>query len=251
MKLKQLALPVILVSTISLYGFSFNDIKKGVGVAATLGKSLTITNEQLISEAKLSAKAMDKQARVAPASSKYTKRLKRLTKNLKSYDGLTFNYKVYLSKEVNAFAMPDGTIRVYSGLMDKMNDDELMAVIGHEIGHVKYQHSLNQYKKAYTAKAAAQGVAAFGGDTASKLAGEYGGIGLKFLDAQFSQGDELQSDAYGVQLLHSQGRDPYAAASAQKKLQALGGGSGGIFSSHPPSSTRIQKATAAADALKK
>lgn len=251
MKLKTLALPLVLASSVSLYGFSFSDIQKGISVAATLGKGLTITNEQLVSESKMSARAMDAEARIAPRNSKYTKRLNRLTKNLQSYDGLTFNYKVYLSDDVNAFAMPDGTIRVYSGLMDRMNDDELMAVIGHEIGHVKHQHTLNQYKKAYTAKAAAQGIAAFGGDTASKLAGEYGGIGLQFLDAQFSQTDELESDAYGVHFLHNQGRDPYAAASAQRKLQELGGGSGGLFSSHPPSSTRITKATEAADALKK
>lgn len=246
---KQLALPLALATTLGLAGCSANELNAGLGIAGNLFKGFSITNEQLAAEARLSAKAMDKKSKVASSKSKYTRRLKRLTKKLRNYDGMQFNYKVYLSKQVNAFAMPDGTIRVYSGLMDIMNDNELLAVIGHEIGHVKYQHSLNQYKKAYVAKAAKQGIAAYGGSTASALAGSYGDIGLQFLNAQFSQGDELQSDSYGVGVLHKLGKDPYAAASAQKKLQSLGGGSGSLFSSHPPSATRIKKAIAAADKI--
>jgi putative metalloprotease len=50
------------------------------------------------------------------------------------------NYKVYMAKDVNAFAMANGCIRVYSGLMDMMNDNEVEAVIGHEMGHVALGH---------------------------------------------------------------------------------------------------------------
>jgi putative metalloprotease len=50
------------------------------------------------------------------------------------------NYKVYETKDVNAFAMANGCIRVYSGLMDMMNDNEVEAVIGHEMGHVALGH---------------------------------------------------------------------------------------------------------------
>lgn len=249
--IKKTLAPVALATAITLVGCSANEISAGIGIAGSLFKGFSITNEQLASEARLSAKSLDSEYKVASRKSKYTRRLKKLTKNLRQYDRLTLNYKVYLSKEINAFAMPDGTVRVYSGLMDIMSDDELVAVIGHEIGHVKYQHSLNQYKKAYIARAAAQGVAAYGGSTASALAGSYGDIGLKFLGAQFSQNDELQSDVYGVKLLHKLGRNPYAAADAQRKLQAQGGGSGGFFSSHPSSAARIKKAVAAADAIAK
>lgn len=250
-KQRKKLLPLALCASLALAGCSANELNAGIGIAGNLFKGFSITNEQLASEARLSAKAMDKKQRVASSKSKYTRRLNKLTKNLRHYDGLNLNYKVYLSKEVNAFAMPDGTVRVYSGLMDMMNDDELLSVIGHEIAHVKNQHSLNQYKKAYIAKAAAQGVAAYGGNTASALAGSYGNIGLAFLDARFSQSDELESDAYGVALLHKQGRNPHASASALKKLKSLGGGGGGFFSSHPASSTRIEQATKLANQLAK
>jgi putative metalloprotease len=198
-----------------------------------------------VAESKLSAQEMDSQAPVAPDTNPYAIRLNKLTANLTTYDGLTLNYKVYLADDINAFAMPDGTVRVYAGLMDLMNDDEVVAVIGHEIGHVANEHSLYQYKKAYMAKATKQGLSAAGGTT-GLIAGAYGDIGEQYLNAQFSQSDELESDNYGVILLHKLGRDPYAAVTAQQKLQKLGG-SDSVFSSHPPSQKRVDLAREAAD----
>jgi len=84
---------------------------------------------------------LDKRNRVASPNSKYSKRLRKLTKGFKSVNGQPLNFKVYQSKEVNAFATPDGSIRVYTGLMDKMSDNELVFVIGHEIGHIVEGHS--------------------------------------------------------------------------------------------------------------
>ncbi len=237
----------ICILAINLSACTQSQINQSVTASGSLMEGLTVSKEQLISEAKLSAEEMDKQNPVAPANSTYSKRLENLTKNLKSYDGLQLNYKVYLVDEINAFAMPDGTVRVYSGLMDLMNDDEVLAVIGHEIGHVANEHSLNQYKKAYLAKAAKEGLTAAGG-TVGGIAGAYGDIGEAYLNAQFSQSDELESDAYGVKVLHEAGHDPYAAAAAQEKLQKLGG-TDSVFSSHPPSQKRVDLAREAADQI--
>ena len=52
-------------------------------------------------------------------------------------DGIPLNFKVYDVIDVNAFACPDGSVRVFSSLMDIMDDDELLGVIGHEIGHCR------------------------------------------------------------------------------------------------------------------
>jgi putative metalloprotease len=224
---------------------SSNQLSSSLGAAGSLVKGLTVTKQDLVASARLSAEEMDKEAKVASSGSKYTKRLNRLTKNLRTYDDMKLNYKVYLSKDVNAFAMPDGTVRVYSGLMNLMNDDELMAVIGHEIGHVALEHSLAQYRKQYITNAARLGLAA-SGEKAAIVTSAFGDLGEEFVNAQFSQADELEADAYGVKVLKKLKRNPYAAVSAQKKLQKLGA-SGGLLSSHPSSETRIAKATEAAD----
>ena len=70
----------------------------------------------------------DKQNKVAPAGNKYAVRLAKLTDGLTSVDGVPLNFKEYLTNDVNAFACDDGSVRVYSGLMDRMNDDEVLGV---------------------------------------------------------------------------------------------------------------------------
>jgi len=252
MNLKKYLFSLACVSALFFTGcISTQQINDGLGAATSLYKGVSITDEQLIAESKISAKAMDKESKVAPSNNKYTKRLNKLTKSMKKYDGMSLNFKVYLAGDVNAFAMPDGTVRVYSGLMDLMNDDEVLAVIGHEIGHVALKHSLNQYRKAYLLLATKQGVSAYGG-TAGALAGSsYGDIAESFLNAQFSQSDELEADSYGVTVLHKIGRDPYAAVTAQERLQEIGGGADSVFSSHPPSQKRIDRAREAADKITK
>lgn len=248
--MKKITTVMALSAALFMAGCTANQIGAGINIAANLAQGYSISNEQLAVEAGRSAQAMDNKHSIAPAHNAYAKRLNRLTAGLQRFDGIAFNYKVYLSDKINAFAMPDGTVRVFSGLMDIMNDDELLAVIGHEIGHVKHQHALQQFRKAYVAKAAAMGLAAYGGSTVSALTGAYGQIGLQAVSAKFSRKDELEADEYGVVFLKRIGRNPYAAVSAQKKLQQKGGGGGGMFSSHPSSAERIERTTAAANRLK-
>lgn len=70
---------------------------------------------------------------LAPSDSTYTQRLNKIASALgDNINGQPVNYKVYMAKDVNAFAMANGCIRVYSGLMDMMTDNEVEAVIGHE-----------------------------------------------------------------------------------------------------------------------
>ena len=66
---------------------------------------------------------------IAPENSEYAVRLTKLTEGLNDIDGTPLNFKVYITNEVNAFACADGSVRVYSGLMDLMNDEEVLGVI--------------------------------------------------------------------------------------------------------------------------
>ena len=226
--------------TFGLSGCVSNDNGQFVNAGLTAIKGVTLTKSELQAEASLAAKQMDAENKLAPASNAYSKRLAKLTQNLRSVDGTPLNFQVYLSDEINAFAMPDGTVRVYSGLMDVMKDDELIAVIGHEIGHIKYEHSLGQFKNAYLTTAARQAAVAVGGTVGALAASEYADIGAQFMQAQFSQKDELQSDVYGIEVLCQQGMDPYAAMRAQQVLMKHSGSGGGLFSSHPSTHKRIE-----------
>ena len=99
-------------------------------------KAITLSDKDVLAIASKSADVWDRKNRVAPPDNEYSIRLNRIISQ-KFQDGdMAFNYGVYISPEVNAFAMADGSIRIFSGLMEMLNDGELRFVIGHEMGHV-------------------------------------------------------------------------------------------------------------------
>ena len=151
-----------------------------------------------------------------------------------------FNYKVYLSPEVNVFAMADGTIRIHSQLMDMMDDGELRFVIGHEMGHVVKKHIRKKIMLAYAGSALRKGIA-----SQENLAGDIsrsalGGFVETLLNAQFSQKEEREADDYGLTFLKNKGYDTKSAISALRKLAILGNNHT-FLSSHPAPGKRADR----------
>lgn len=80
---------------------------------------------------------MDNNNALAAEDSEYYTRLAGLVSpKYITVDGVSFNYKVYENPEVNMIGTADGSIRVYTGMMDALNDDELLAIISVQIGHI-------------------------------------------------------------------------------------------------------------------
>ena len=153
---------------------------------------------------------------------------------------MKFNYGVYVSPEVNAFAMGNGTIRIYSGLMDLLDDGELRFVIGHEMGHVVKKHIRKKIQLAYAASALRKGIASqnnTAGDVARSL---LGGIAESLMNAQFSQLEEKEADDYGLVFLKQEKLEPQDAVSALKKIAMLGK-TNSFFSSHPDPDKRAER----------
>lgn len=219
------------------------DVGRAVDAATDLGKAASLSEEEVKAIAKQFISHSDRTNRVAAPGSTYAARLERLTAKHRAEDGLSLDFKVYLSPQVNAFATADGSIRVYSGLMDMMSDAELRSVIGHEIGHVKLKHIDRATRVAYATSALRKGVASTGTVAAVLAESQIGGAFEKFLDAQFSQSQELDSDSYGLQFMLRHGYEPGAAISALRKLGATSEDSSlyeELLSSHPVSTTRVE-----------
>jgi putative metalloprotease len=85
-----------------------------LGAATDATKAATLTDQQVRDYASQMAKYADKQAVIAPAGNPYATRLTTLTSGLTEDAGLKLNYKVYMVKQVKAFAMADGTCRAAS-----------------------------------------------------------------------------------------------------------------------------------------
>lgn len=139
----------------------------------------------------------DRQNKVAPENNPYTVRLRKLTSGLNSVDGVPLNFKVYLTNDVNAFACADGSVRVYSGLMDRMTDDEVLGVIGHEIGHVAHKDTRKAFQQALLQSAVLDGIGSTSATAAALTNSQLSQIGQSLLSARYSQKQESNADDYG------------------------------------------------------
>ncbi len=110
---------------------------KTIGAVQNGAKALTFSNADAVKLSKEGVVWMDAHNPVAAATDPYAIRLEKIFGKHKNEDGLALNYKVYLVKDINAFACADDSLRVFSSLMDILTDDEILAVVGHEIGHVR------------------------------------------------------------------------------------------------------------------
>ena len=221
-------------------GCEDTDLNLALQAGADALKAVTLTHKQVALMAQKASNESDRQHHVAPTTHPQAQRLTRLAGQVDRFEGISFNFKVYLSDKVNAFAMADGTIRMYSGLMDMMNDDELKFVIGHEIGHVVKQHVQKKIRLAYAASAVRKGAASQRGvigDLARSALGEFVQL---LLNAQFSQEEERQADDFGLTYLKKKQGNPSAAVSALEKLATLGS-SHSFLSSHPAPDIRAKR----------
>ena len=218
------------------------DVGKALGAATDAAKAATLTDDEVRKYASQMAALSDKQAKIAPAGDKYAQRLGVITTGMTEDQGLKLNYKVYLTKEVNAFAMADGTIRFYSGLMDMMTDDELRYVIGHEMGHIKNGHTKKRMQTALAASAAQKGVAASGTRAAVLADSQVGDLIVQVVRAQHSQGNEREADDYAMGFMSKRKYDRKACVTALEKLVKLSGGSEASWlSTHPSPKERADR----------
>ncbi len=232
-----LALGVSAVGPVSAF-----DLGRALNAAKSLTDAATISDQDISAYFSQMAKESDKEHQIAAAGSKYGKRLVTLTQGLGAYDGLKLNFKVYQTPEVNAFAMGDGTVRVFSGLLDMMSDDEVRYVIGHEIGHVKAGHSKKRMQMALTAGGLREAVAASGSKAGTLADSQLGDLFQKVVLAQHSQSNENEADDYAMAFMKNRKYDPKATVSALEKIDKLSGGSGASWlSTHPAPAERAQR----------
>jgi metalloprotease len=195
-------------------------------------KAATLTDKEILELAVQSAQYSDGKSRIAPSENKHAARLQRLVGDYLQDGSIRFNYAVYLSPEVNAFAMADGTIRVYSGLMEMLTDGELRFVIGHEMGHVAKNHIRERIQLGYAASAIRKGIASQTGVVGDMARSALGDLAQALMNAQFSQLEEKEADDYGIGFLKRESFQPRDAVGALRKIATLGGNHS-FLSSHP------------------
>ena len=158
-------------------------------------------------------------------------------------DAKSWPWEVHVisTDEVNAWCMPHGKMAVYTGLIQKLNitDDELAAVMGHEISHALREHTREQISQQMGTQAViGLAGALFGlGETAQNLGGMVANVTLNLPK---SRTDETEADRMGVELAARAGYDPRAALSLWQKMEKVGGSQPPQWlSTHPSNETRL------------
>lgn len=159
-------------------------------------------------------------------------------------DAVNWNWQINVetSDQLNAYCMPGGKIMVYSGLVKKLSltDDELAAVIGHEMAHALREHSRERVSRAYAQQLALSGIAAVAGlgQGAVDLVSAVSDVTFQL---PHSREQEAEADIIGLELMARAGYDPNAAPRVWRKMAAVqsGGSSPEFLSTHPSGPSRI------------
>jgi predicted Zn-dependent protease len=158
-----------------------------------------------------------------------------------------WEFVVFDSPTVNAFALPGGKVGVYTGLIKlAASDDEIAIVMGHEVAHVTSRHGAERVSQNYAiagvGMAAAIGMEVKNVDPAKRNAALAAyGLGSQVAVAlPFSRLHETEADSVGLRFAAGAGYDPRAGATFWKKMAAQGGAKPPEFlSTHPSDANRI------------
>lgn len=210
-------------------------------------KGFTFSDAEAAKLSKEAVDQMDKDNPVAGEKDPYAIRLNRIFAKHKNENGLLLNYKVYKVKDVNAFATADGSVRVFQGLMDIMDDNQLLAVIGHEIGHVANHDSRDAVKAAYKKEALIDAAASQSDKVATLTDTQLAKIGNAMIDSKHSRKQETEADDFSYDFMKKNKYNVNAVESAFNILAKMSEGTQSSFldrmmSSHPDAKERAEKA---------
>jgi len=225
------------------------------GAIGLTRKQHMIVSEQQVEQASVKAYAQQTQeARskgALDADPALTARVNRISRRLIAHvgvfrpDAVSWNWEIHTLKtdEINAYCMPGGKIMVYSGLVDRLhvNDAELAAVIGHEMGHALREHTRERVSREYVQQIALTGAALLtgAGQTAVDLGAAVANVTYQL---PHSREQETEADEIGLELMARAGYDPHEAVSLWKKMMsAQQGGTPQFLSTHPSSQSRMKK----------
>ena len=161
---------------------------------------------------------------------------------------MPYEFVVLNSSVPNAWALPSGKIAINRGLLVELEDEaQLASVLGHEIVHAAARHSVQRMQTGMLISAGMAGVGiALADNEWAQMAMGGAAIGAQLALAQYGQGDELESDHYGMRYMVKAGYDPQAAVELQQLFVEMSKGQtqdyiSSLFATHPPSQERVER----------
>jgi predicted Zn-dependent protease len=241
------------VSLALLAGCQSVDTTQGGTVGVDRSQQMMVSSKEVDAGAKEAYAKMMAEAQkkgVLDKDPAALKRVQEITKRLIPHtaifrpDAPKWQWEVHVLsvEEVNAWCMPGGKMAMYTGLIQKLNatDDEIAAVMGHEIAHALREHARERMSRQMGTQL---GVGIVGallgvGDLGQSIAGQVAEVTLNLPNSRLH---ETEADRIGVELAARAGYDPKAAVSLWEKMAKVSGGGQPPkwLSTHPSHEDRI------------
>lgn len=219
-----------------------DDVGDMAGVGDELRKLVELTDEQFITLGRRCARELDSANKVITLPDPRAARLSAIVSPHAGEDGVRLSVKLYDSPVINAFALPDGSVRFYAGLLAIATDEELRGVLGHELAHVVQKHSKASARVAMLASAGAKAALKAASGDAGKpgvIEAVASLIAQALVNARYSRAKERQADDYAFSFVMAYGYPPDGLVSLFEKF----GNERQVspFASHPPSAERADR----------
>ncbi|MCC2961841.1 M48 family metallopeptidase [Massilia sp. IC2-278] len=259
-KLKHIALCAAMLASVGTLGTvqaQEKVVQDGIAVKPLSRVRVLVPEEQMNEAASQQYREMLSQAQqkgaLVAATDPQVKRLRAVAQRIiphtprwnQSAKNWQWEVNLFNSNQVNAFCMPGGRIGFFTGIIDqlKLSDDEMAAIMGHEIAHALREHGRERTAKSGITSMVARGAGALGSaifgidpsitNTVTGLVGQ--GVVLKF-----SRDEEREADLVGLDIAARAGYDPRAGIVLWRKMAMLNKGAPPEFlSTHPGGDTRI------------
>ncbi len=257
---KQLTLVLASLLVLNLAGCATTSSTQSGAVGVERKQYMGLVSEkEAVSQSALAYQQTVKEAqdkKLLNTDSKETQRVRAIAQRLIAQvgvfrpDALKWDWQINVqdSKEINAYCMAGGKIMVYTGLLDqiKPSNDELAAVMGHEISHALREHVREQMSRAKAQQygllglAAVVGVSTKNADNAATTLALGGTVAAVALTLPNSRTAEHEADEMGLELAARAGYNPNAAVTLWEKMGSVGSEKPPeILSTHPSDASRI------------
>ena len=219
-----------------------DEMKKNTGsksimgdAASEMSKSTSVTDEELKKLADEDIAKMDKDNDIV--KDQYHNDLQKVMKKIKLPKGVKLDVKVYWSPFLYIFSRSNGSIRVNHGIIEQLNDDELLFVMAHEVGHLLHEDFKKSYRKEH-AMYSFEKMLNMGGDSIGGMSnGILSSVTSDMKKSRFQKHEELNADEFAMNVLKANKVPREAAVDALELLQYLGAP---LLKMHPTGHERVK-----------
>jgi len=213
-------------------------VSYAVKSASDIMRATLANDEDIAKEADEDLRKMDENQTLAKDIDMYYIDLLKVMKKIDlPEDLIKLDVKVYMSPFLYIFTLPNGAIRVNSGIVEAFNDDELLFLMAHEIAHLKEKDHKGSYRKAHAMFALENAINMSGEVVASTSNGMLESVTSSMRKSRFQKDEEFAADEFAIEVLRKNGIKKKVAVDVLEYLQYM---NAPLLKMHPTGHERIK-----------